>query len=346
MCLYPRLIRNKKYIPNKKNGGKIPPLPLNKEGNPDKRVLVVPIKCGNCIECRKRKSNDWLVRLSQEIKDNKNGVMVTLTFSNESILNLTNDIQKKTNKKGYDLDNEIATLAVRRFTERWRKKYKKTVRHWLVTELGHNGTENIHLHGIIFTDKPHQEIRNIWQYGYVYLASEHKGYVNQKTVNYCVKYVHKLDMKHKAYKPKIFASKGIGKGYVKTKNFSLNKFKGKDTRETYINEQGYKFALPIYLRNKAYNENEREKLWQLKLDEMIRYVNGIKIDISKGLKEYKEAVKHARKLSQRYGYTGIISYQDKIYENQLRDIMIKKRVQKAHAIQQQKIPQIKPSDAF
>ena len=33
------------------------------------------------------------------------------------------------------------------------KNKQKSVRHWLITELGHNGTENIHLHGIIWTNK-------------------------------------------------------------------------------------------------------------------------------------------------------------------------------------------------
>ena len=69
---------------------------------------------------------------------------VTLTFSNESIIALSNEI-------GDNEANDIASLAVRRFTERWRKKYKKAPRHWLITELGHpnekgkgKSTERLH----------------------------------------------------------------------------------------------------------------------------------------------------------------------------------------------------------
>ena len=43
MCLYPRLIKNPKYKPNKKNGGRVPPIL-------DSRVLAVPIGCGKCLE--------------------------------------------------------------------------------------------------------------------------------------------------------------------------------------------------------------------------------------------------------------------------------------------------------
>ena len=38
------------------------------------------------------------------------------------------------------------------------------------------------------------------------------------------------------------------------------------TKETYINSQGFKMALPVYYRNKIYTEEEREKLWIEKLD--------------------------------------------------------------------------------
>ena len=70
MCLYPRLIQNKKYIANKKNGGIIPAVS-------DKRVLAVPIGCGKCMECLKQKGREWQVRLMEEIKSSKNGIFVT-----------------------------------------------------------------------------------------------------------------------------------------------------------------------------------------------------------------------------------------------------------------------------
>ena len=91
--------------------------------------------------------------------------------------------------------NEIIKLATRRFLERWRTKTGKSVKHWLVSELGGNGTENIHLHGFIWTDEKHL-IQDTWKYGYTYTGE----WVNEQTVNYCVKYVMKMDKKHKEYK--------------------------------------------------------------------------------------------------------------------------------------------------
>ena len=144
--------------------------------------------------------------------------MVTLTFSNESIQELTKEINKKGAKlEGYELDNEIATVATRRFLERWRKKHKKSLRHWFITELGHNGTENIHIHGVVWTDESRQEVVNTWRYGWMFPRDDiqwKRSYVNEKTANYIVKYVHKVDQKHKEYTSKILTSPGIGKGYV------------------------------------------------------------------------------------------------------------------------------------
>ena len=51
MCLYSKLIKNRKYLSNKKNGGNIPTVP-------DDRVTYVPIKCGKCIECVKAKKEN------------------------------------------------------------------------------------------------------------------------------------------------------------------------------------------------------------------------------------------------------------------------------------------------
>jgi len=218
MCLYPKLIRNPKYTPNKKNGGII-------TAPTDPRVLAVPIGCGECIECMKKKKREWQVRLNEEIKNDKTPkTFITLTFSNESIIKLYND-KKINNLKGYELDNAAATLAIRLWLERWRKKHQTSLKHWLITELGHNGTENIHLHGIIWT-KDKNAIEQTWKYGWVY----HGKYVNSQTINYISKYITKQDLKHKAYKPKILTSAGMGKNYKTSQQANLNEYRPRQNK--------------------------------------------------------------------------------------------------------------------
>ena len=77
MCLYKKIIKNKKYTANKKNGGVIPELK-------DIRTLYVPTKCGKCMECTKAKTRDITIRLTEEHKHCKlPKYFITLTFSNE-----------------------------------------------------------------------------------------------------------------------------------------------------------------------------------------------------------------------------------------------------------------------
>ena len=284
MCLYPKLIRNRKYSVTKKNGGNVPELK-------DPRALWVPVGCGRCIECRKQKAREWQTRLSEEIKTS-HGYFVTLTFNPES--------HEKLSKETDGENNALATLAVRRFLERYRKKFKKSCKHWLITELGHNGTERIHLHGILFTDANTGVIKNLWSYGFSYIGE----YCNQKTINYVVKYVTKPDTDHPNYQPVILCSPGIGKNYLKGSNAINNRYKGTQTNETYRLPTGHKIALPVYYRNHIYNDEEREKLWLQKLDKHERWVCGIKIDVStlKGERKYYAILKNMQEQNRKLGY--------------------------------------------
>lgn len=333
MCLYPRLIKNRKYTVNKKNGGNVPPIT-------DDRVKYIAAGCQKCIECRKQKKREWQLRLLEDIKTNKNGKFITLTFNNEAILELWSYIKANFKEQyiGYDLDNQIATIAMHLFRERWRKQFKHSPRHWFITELGHTGTENIHLHGIIWTDLPilHTDIlEKTWKYGYIWKGNKKYGqienYVSAKTINYIIKYVHKADFEHPNYRPIVLTSPGIGKNYTDTYNAKKNKYKGEETNTTYKTETGHKIALPIYWRNKIYTEEEREKLWLQQLDKETRYVMGEKINVKNGdYKEYDLAIKHYRDLNTKLGYgSDQLNYEQALYEMERRIIIQKTRIAKA-----------------
>lgn len=336
MCLYGRLILNRKYTATKKNSGVIPAIC-------DNRTMYVPIGCGNCIECKLKKAREWRVRLMEDIRTNTNCKFVTLTFSDKSIAQLTEKIvtesicNKMPVKTGYELDNELATKAVRLWLERYRKEHKKSIRHWLVTELGHKGTENIHMHGIVWNVEL-KELEKHWQYGWVWKGKQYKGrtinYVNEQTINYTVKYVNKIDAKHKNYRSIVLTSSGIGKNYIKRVDAIKNKYKEGNTNEAYRTRNGTKLALPIYYRNKIYSEEEREKLWIEKLNKEERWVDGVKVDVSKGVDEYTKVLKEARKKNTRLGYGSNWKDEDAInYERQMRILKQMTRIKKGSAPQ-------------
>lgn len=322
MCYYPKFIRNPKYKENKKNGGKIPPVT-------DPRVMLVPVGCGECEECRKKKARDWQVRLLEDIKENTNGKFITLTFSDESIHKIIKQC-KLENITGYHLDNAIATNATRLFLERWRKKYKKSLRHWLVTELGHHGTENVHMHGIVWTDQSYEAIRKEWQYGFIWPTqdSEKNTFVSAKTINYIIKYVSKMDADHPNYKSLTLTSPGIGSNYKKILTHTNKYNENGETNEAYRTENGKKISMPIYWRNMAYDEKEREKLWIEKLDKGIRWIGGIKIDANNH-EEIINTLKYKREQSKLLGYgTGTKDWNAVKYENELRELKYAEREQR------------------
>ena len=218
------------------------------------------------------------------------GQFVTLTFSNHALIKL----MKMT---GYTESNALAKQAVRWFLERWRKKYKKSVKHWLITELGHENTERIHLHGILFTKENNDTIQSIWQYGKIDI-----GYsMNTKVINYMIKYVSKIDQQHKNFKPQIMTSPGIGKNYIDKKESRDNLYKGDQTNEGYRYKSGHKSSLPIYYRNKLYNDEQKQILWLNKLRQKKRFILGQEIDISTddGLDRYYRLLEDAQAKNKR-----------------------------------------------
>lgn len=286
MCLYPRIVVNQKYVPNKKNGGR-PPFPV------DPRVLAVAAGCGRCIECRKQKARAWQIRISEDIKKHRNGKFVTLTLSTDNYKKLISEIE---DCNPYTKENKMITLAMRRFLERWRKKYKKSVRHFMISELGGGRTEHIHLHGIIYcSDEQIKELDKIWSYGYVWKGYEINGkiinFVNDQTGGYITKYIQKMDEKHKYYNPVILCSKGIG-----------NNYKHDKSKEYYRNNKGYKMNLPTYYKNKHFNDDEREKQWIELLNKEKRFILGREIDISNGMEEYFKRLAIAQETNRNLGY--------------------------------------------
>lgn len=329
MCLYPRLMKNPKYRINKKNGGEVPVCE-------DMRVLYVPVGCEECIECRKQKAGQWRTRLLEEIRVNSECTFITLTFSDEWIAKIANGYKNEKGLwvegigpeiQGYDLDNEIATRAMRGFLERWRRLKGKSLRHWFSTEIGGHGSENIHMHGIVWT-KDIDTVRERWGYGFVW-DGEGESYVNDSTVGYITKYLNKVDIQHRGYKSKILTSAGIGANYVKRVQSMMNEYKGADTDESYRSRSGKKGALPIYYRNKLYTEEQREKLWLVKLDKQQRFVLGEKIDVSKGDEVYEEALKYARRVNREFGFGGEeLSEEEYEYNKNKRNIAILTRIAK------------------
>lgn len=320
MCIRKTLIQNRKYTSTKKNGGIVPVCR-------DKRQLNIYVPCGQCYICRKKKAREWRMRISEDIKVNKDCKIVTLTFNTESLQKIAKQWCK--GYKGYNLDNEICRQAVKHFRERWRKEYGRSPRHWLITELGHGETEHVHMHGIIWKDERYNlkdtllnEVERIWQYGFVgkgkrnHQTGKWENYVTERTANYFTKYVNKIDEQHKEYKQIILTSPGIGKSYIDSIKARDNKYKGADTNQTYNMDNGGVLPLAEYFRRKIYTDEERETLTTEYLNRNIIYIAGQEYDINIGDDKINLMYKAEQEKNARMGYgDGRKNYERKRMEN-------------------------------
>lgn len=273
MCVFSNYIRNKKYEKGSKD---------YKNGVDIGKMKWIETKCGECIECRRERANEWRVRLTEEIKGDKRGRFTTLTFKEEELEKLCKIAKTRDAVK-------VPALAIKRFRERWRAEYKEKIKYWLITELGHEGTERIHLHGILFTDKEEEEIERRWKYGKVDFGRREP--MDGKGINYMVKYVTKPDKDHKGFKGRIFTSRNIGEGFGGDNWDSRQRdFKGENTIQYYRMPDGTKIAMPRYMRNKKWKEAEREFLWEKSLNKNKKYVMGEEVDVSteQGAREYEK----------------------------------------------------------
>lgn len=269
-CLFPKLVLNPKYLPTKKNSYNPPKIA-------DERVRYVPVSCGRCIECRKKRRREWMVRLSEELRGGSGPpLFVTLTIRNDQLQRVKGD------------SNTRATRFVRWFLENVRKKIGKSVKHFLVTELGEK-RGRIHLHGFIWAKK--EIVEKCWIYGFVHIGT----FVNEKSVNYMTKYMIKKSI-DKQFIPKVLASKGIGKNYINRLDAKNNKYKEGETNETYRFRNGSKIYLPQYYRNKIYTDEEKEKLWIEKQEKDEVYI--CKEKVKPDSKEYYNLLQYYRKRGQ------------------------------------------------
>lgn len=285
MCLYPKLVINPHYKANKTNKGIIPKCR-------DLRVKYIAVGCGKCLECRKQKAAQWRVRLYDELRYNYKDIQfVTLTFSEDYLTELTIEAGS---------EDAACKLAIKRFRERYRKQYGKSIKHWLVTERGgDNG--RIHMHGFLWCKR--EDVKKYWKYGYSFCGN----FVNERSINYMLKYVTKYDYINN-YNGIILCSPGIGKKGI-TRIYNYNRTEKIETTRL---PNGQEVALPIYYRNHIFNRKQREKLWLSRLNKNERWVQGIKIKAN-DFERYRKILHTAQQRSNELGFGKREDWNEKEY---------------------------------
>lgn len=271
MCLQTRFIRNPRYKPNKKNNGR-PEVARAAE------LLFVPIKCGECIECRKEKAREWEFRLENELQGDQTARFITLTFNEEALDKLKLETPD---------DNALCSRAIELLCKRCERKLK-SLKHWFINELGHEGTERIHLHGFVWGKGAIEEVKKKWTFGYIFDSGVPQG----GAIKYCVKYTYKFDEAHPEFKQKVFASKGIGRKWLKT--VEAERMMEREKEEPARLKDGRKMKLPMYFYRKIMSDEAREKAFIEKQRQPYMWACGKKIKKTKKGYLYAKALTDAK----------------------------------------------------
>ncbi|QCS36919.1 replication initiation protein [Tortoise microvirus 26] len=200
------------------------------------------VACKKCYSCRKSISQEWFIRLRNELHYHEHNSFVTLTYSDEHLPS----------------DFSISKKDLQLFFKRLRKRRKSKLKYFACGEYG-SQSYRPHYHLILFGVGLYSEdkldIIESWPYADWSVPSILKnsfGLVEDKSIKYVCNYVNKslndLEMKiiyqdNNMTPPFRIMSHGLGLLYMED-----NKTKLID--EQVYRHQGKEYNLPYYYRNK------------------------------------------------------------------------------------------------
>lgn len=207
--------------------------------------LPMSVDCGNCIECMRLKRHYWSTRLSKETRYSDSAFFVTFTYTNENLR--------------YGSEGAVLHYPdFQKFMKRLRKIDKSRIKYFVVGEYSESGRP--HYHALIFNAKKliMDRIEDVWKLGRC-----HVGKVNEKTINYTLKYlITKDEANEKEIKPFMRTSKAMGYEYaVRTKYSIINR--------GFVIENGKKSPIPKYYSKKIMTAHTRAKIGKQKYNQVL-----------------------------------------------------------------------------
>lgn len=238
MCLSPQLIINRHY--------------LKICDNDKSRVLshfcsapdlFIKVDCGLCFECQKKRGTQWRTRLLDEyhyrhkMDPDEKVSFITLTFDTPSLKRFRDCPEK----------------AVRLFLERYRKRYGKSVRHFITTEYGEK-RGRLHLHMIAWSPLCNaKELRRLWSYGRIDMQtlkgpqglSYVSGYIT-KVVKGGAQSTNVPLFIDKDKKTQVFVSPSLGKSFIFDDLKRHFVYQKKDPVYVCVRDNGTPYSIPRY----------------------------------------------------------------------------------------------------
>lgn len=205
------------------------------------------VPCGKCVNCRKRRAQEWIFRLKEEQKVSDHAHFLTVTYRDEEL-----DFDENGNMTLNSKDHQLFMKRLRTYIKRNYNREGYKVKFYMTAEYG-GKYHRPHYHYIIFNVPQlvmNHAINAIWQKGHVDV-----GTVTGKSINYVCHYlqkqnnpvgVHSLDKRRKEFS---IMSQKLGMSYLTKERIHYYR-----TREIpyLVLPSGHKQAMPRYFKNKIW----------------------------------------------------------------------------------------------
>lgn len=206
----------------------------------------VPVPCGRCPECLKRRSSIWGFRLRKEEERAKSALFVTLTYDTKYI---------PITPKGF---MTLDVRDVQKFFKRLRNSHtdeQYPIRYYVCGEYG-SKRRRPHYHVILF-NSDELSIAKAWIHPQDFRPLGHIdfGQVSGASISYTVKYInkgqwkpdHANDDRHPEFAN---MSKGLGSNYLTPTTIEHHR---SNIDKAYVTlEDGLKIAMPRYYKDKIF----------------------------------------------------------------------------------------------
>lgn len=210
----------------------------------------VPVPCGRCPPCKRRRVDSWIFRLMQEEKVSGSAYFVTLTYDTRFVP-ISDNGRLTLNK----VDFQLYMKRLRKLCVGFSLKY------FAVGEYGSTSARP-HYHAIIFNVPDKELFYKAWHIDNVPRGTCFVGSVTGPSVAYTLKYISKepIVRRGKSYDDRLpefcLMSKGLGASYITQ---DIVDYHSADLSRLFVTVPGgYRKALPRYYKDLIYTPAERE----------------------------------------------------------------------------------------
>lgn len=233
----------------------------------------IPVPCGRCPNCVRRRVNEWSFRLQQEERDYGHAYFITLTYETPPLS--PNGFMTLCKKHLQDYWQRIRmSFAVReQVNNRWRWNYDNVpkFKYYVCGEYG-SKYERPHYHAVVFGLDSDTLVR-MWQghayddectgeVGAVVLGHVDVGNVSGASIGYTLKYMAKGGTVPKFVRddrvPEFaMMSKRLGARYLQKENVDYHR---KGDNMFLRNPDGFTISMPRYYKEKIWTKQERHRM--------------------------------------------------------------------------------------